>query len=96
MLDRPANPDYSFFGIHLARLEARPVAERTQTMPPSPLFKEIVVVLAVKAALLFGLWAAFFSNPVDDDLAAGQVGDTLFGGKEARRNQVDKGEADGR
>lgn len=53
-------------------------------------------MLVVKAALLFGLWAAFFSDPVGDDLTAGQVGHAVFGTAEARRYQAEKGGSDGR
>lgn len=64
-------------------------------MPPSPLFKEITLVLVIKAALLFGLWAAFFSEPADDDLTGREVGHAVFGEAQARRDEIDKGEADG-
>lgn len=42
--------------------------------PPKPLVREIVVILAVKSALLFGLWAAFFSGAVPDANDPAQVG----------------------
>jgi hypothetical protein len=40
---------------------------------PWPLRKEIAVALAVKTALLFVLWYAFFSEPQDRRLTPEQV-----------------------
>jgi hypothetical protein len=41
--------------------------------------REIVVALLVKFAVIYALWYAFFSQPVDEHLAAPQVAATLFG-----------------
>ena len=41
--------------------------------------REIVVTLLVKFAVIYALWYLFFSEPVDENLEAPQVGDTLFG-----------------
>lgn len=65
-------------------------------MQPSPLFKEIVIVLLVKVVLLAGLWAAFFSDPVDDGLTPERVGRTLVGPPEAESHEIERGDADGR
>ena len=59
-------------------------------MQPSPLFKEIVVVLLVKAALLFGLWTAFFSDPVGDELSPAGVAEAVFGPGDSRRTDGDE------
>jgi hypothetical protein len=40
--------------------------------------REIVLALALKAAVIYGLWYAFFSEPVDDGLTGTQVGNVLF------------------
>jgi len=40
---------------------------------------EIAVVLGVKAALLFWLWAAFFSHPAGTQLTERRVAADLFG-----------------
>ncbi|HKJ77841.1 MAG TPA: hypothetical protein VKA64_11635 [Gammaproteobacteria bacterium] len=95
-LDSASHRVYFFFGIRFAIAIDTPVAYRIRAMRPSPLFKEITLVLVIKVALLFGLWAAFFSEPVGDDLTAGQVEDAVFGTAEARRYEVEKGETDGR
>ena len=95
-LDSVSNRVYLFFGICLATAIRRPVEYRMRAMRLSPLFKEITLVLVIKVALLFGLWAAFFSDPVGDDLTAGQVGNAVFGTAEAERFEVERGETDGR
>ena len=41
--------------------------------------REIVVTLLVKFAVIYALWYLFFSEPVDENLEAPQVADTLFG-----------------
>jgi hypothetical protein len=40
--------------------------------------REIVLALTLKAAVIYGLWYAFFSEPVDDGLTGTQVGNVLF------------------
>jgi len=39
----------------------------------------IITVLVVKTALIFTLWIAFFSNPLDDRLTADSVEAWLLG-----------------
>jgi hypothetical protein len=41
--------------------------------------REIVLTLLVKFAVIYALWFLFFSEPVDKNLQAPQVADTLFG-----------------
>jgi hypothetical protein len=41
--------------------------------------REIVITLLVKFAVIYALWYLFFSEPVDENLEAPQVADTLFG-----------------
>jgi len=49
-------------------------------LTPKPrLRREIVVTLLVKFAVIYALWYLFFSEPVDKNLEAPQVADTLFG-----------------
>jgi hypothetical protein len=43
-----------------------------------PLGREILLILGVKFALLFGLWWAFFSGPAPASLAPEQVRDALL------------------
>ncbi|MDE2089476.1 MAG: hypothetical protein KGJ12_05595 [Gammaproteobacteria bacterium] len=45
----------------------------------SPLALEITLALIFKAALLFGLWYAFFQHPVDRTLTAQDVGQRVLG-----------------
>ena len=40
--------------------------------------REIILALALKAVVIYGLWYAFFSEPVDDNLTGAQVGNVLF------------------
>jgi hypothetical protein len=40
---------------------------------------EIAALLCIKAVLLFGLWAAFFSHPAGRQLTEGRVAADLFG-----------------
>ena len=44
-----------------------------------PLALEITLALILKAALLFGLWYAFFQHPVDRTLTAQDVGQRVLG-----------------
>jgi hypothetical protein len=41
--------------------------------------REIVLALVVKIAVIYALWYAFFSEPVDDSLTGAQVGHAVFG-----------------
>jgi hypothetical protein len=41
-------------------------------------FREILSVLSIKLALLCGLWALFFSHPIDKQLTPTMVGEHLF------------------
>ena len=62
-------------------MRLRPLKERhaaSRKMWKSPLAREIAIALAIKGALLFGLWYAFFSHPLDDKLTADQVGAALL------------------
>jgi hypothetical protein len=47
-------------------------------MKPKPLMREILLILAVKSVLLFGLWAAFFSGGAPDANDAAQVGRAIL------------------
>jgi len=47
----------------------------------SPLGREIVLILAVKFALMFALWFAFFRHPIDKGLDAAAVSRVLLGGE---------------
>lgn len=44
-----------------------------------PLAFEIILALIFKAALLFGLWYAFFQHPVDRTLTPQDVGQRVLG-----------------
>jgi hypothetical protein len=44
------------------------------------LVREIAWSLAIKLALLFALWLAFFSHPRDRELTPAEVGSALLGG----------------
>jgi hypothetical protein len=46
--------------------------------PPRPLVREILVILAVKSVLLFGIWAAFFSGTAPDANDPAQVGRAIL------------------
>lgn len=53
-----------------------------QGMTPGPAYSlrwEITLALVIKIALIFGLWYAFFREPVDKNLTDSQVGHVLFG-----------------
>ena len=43
------------------------------------LAKEITLALALKVLVIYALWSTFFSQPVDDNLSAPEVGKALFG-----------------
>lgn len=45
----------------------------------NPLAKEITVVLVVKILLIFGLWYAFFSQPLDRHLTDRNVSAVILG-----------------
>ncbi len=45
----------------------------------NPLAKEITIVLLVKLFLIFGLWYAFFSHPLDRDLSDRSVSAVILG-----------------
>ena len=47
----------------------------------SPLGREIVLILAVKFALMFALWFAFFRHPIDKGLDAAAVSRVVLGGE---------------
>jgi hypothetical protein len=44
------------------------------------LAREIMLILAVKFALIFALWFAFFRHPLDHDLDAAAVSRALLSG----------------
>ncbi len=39
----------------------------------TPLWKEITIILVIKAAALYLIWLAFFSHPIDKQLAGGGI-----------------------
>ena len=41
--------------------------------------REIILTLMIKVIVIFALWYAFFSDPVDKTLTDSQVGNILFG-----------------
>jgi hypothetical protein len=41
--------------------------------------REIILTLMIKVIVIFALWYAFFSDPVDETLTDSQVGNILFG-----------------
>ena len=45
----------------------------------NPLAKEITVALVVKLLLIFGLWYAFFSHPIDQMLTDSGVSAVILG-----------------
>jgi len=45
----------------------------------NPLAKEITVVLLIKICLIFGLWYAFFSQPLDRHLTDRGVSAVILG-----------------
>jgi hypothetical protein len=47
-------------------------------MPSTPLVREILVILAVKFVLLFGIWAVFFSGPRPDAADPAKVGRAIL------------------
>lgn len=46
------------------------------------LAKEITLALLLKAVVIYALWSAFFSQPLDDHLSGPAVGKVLFGSAE--------------
>lgn len=54
------------------------------------LAREITITLVVKIVLIYLLWLAFFSNPLDDKLTGPAVGDALFGTLPAETNPADE------
>ena len=53
----------------------------------TPLGKEIAIALAIKTALLFVLWYAFFSQPLDKNLTPDQVGTAVLARQGLRHGQ---------
>jgi len=45
----------------------------------NPLAKEITLALLVKLLLIFGLWYAFFSHPIDRELTDSGVSAVILG-----------------
>lgn len=45
------------------------------------LAREIMLILAVKFALIFALWFAFFRHPIDKGLDAAAVSRAVLGGE---------------
>lgn len=43
------------------------------------LAKEITLALLLKVLVIYALWSAFFSQPVDDNLSGPEVGKAFFG-----------------
>ena len=41
--------------------------------------REIIFTLVVKVIVIYALWYAFFSNPIDDTLTDSQVSNVVFG-----------------
>jgi len=44
----------------------------------APLWKEITIILVIKAAVLYLLWLAFFSAPIDRNLDAAGIASSLL------------------
>ncbi len=62
-----------FYAGLLARLGKLPGFRRL-----GPLAREISLILLIKIVLLYGLWWAFFSQPLDEHLTYEAVGNAWF------------------
>jgi len=51
----------------------------TRKFRNNPLAKEITVALLIKLVVIFGLWYAFFSHPVDRNLTDRGVSAVILG-----------------
>ena len=60
-------------GLDQEQNRARPSRRRDS------LRREIVFTLLVKIVVIYALWYAFFSDPVDDGLTDAEVGSVVFG-----------------
>jgi hypothetical protein len=69
---------YAYWGAH-TDTELRFITVMSmQRLKGQNLAREIVITLVVKVMVIYALWLAFFSQPVDDTLTGSEVAETFL------------------